>query len=226
MTTRMKILSLALISALLPTSNALASRVSCKVPFESSHGHKAAVHHGYDRFDHHDVIHSESDSGDSTIVFETTDLFRNKTFFADSFDIDTAGTYEATVTDFEFPEPLKKSVLFITDGMEWSDTLFGPGSLTFEADPGEYYVSYFALAGTSFGREHGHWHKEHRGGHWGDDHHWEHGSMHMGNYGIEIALVTPASPVPLPAAAWLFGSGLLGLTGVGLRRVGKQAHAA
>ncbi|HEV2700514.1 MAG TPA: VPLPA-CTERM sorting domain-containing protein [Steroidobacteraceae bacterium] len=32
-------------------------------------------------------------------------------------------------------------------------------------------------------------------------------------------LSTPTSPVPIPAAVWLFGSGLLGLMGVGRRRV-------
>ncbi len=42
--------------------------------------------------------------------------------------------------------------------------------------------------------------------------------------GFDIAASTPLSskdgvaPVPLPAAAWLFGSGLLGLTGVGRRK--------
>jgi hypothetical protein len=37
------------------------------------------------------------------------------------------------------------------------------------------------------------------------------------------ALTISASPVPLPAAVWLFGSGLLGLLGVGRRRAAPQA---
>ncbi|WP_200388093.1 VPLPA-CTERM sorting domain-containing protein [Thiocapsa imhoffii] len=41
---------------------------------------------------------------------------------------------------------------------------------------------------------------------------------HFTEYGNEVA------PVPLPAAAWLFGSALLGLVGVGYRR--KRARSA
>jgi len=36
----------------------------------------------------------------------------------------------------------------------------------------------------------------------------------------------PLSPVPLPAAVWLFGSGLLGLVGIGRRRLAGGAAAA
>lgn len=42
----------------------------------------------------------------------------------------------------------------------------------------------------------------------------------LGQYGISISRVS--SPVPIPAAAWLFGSGLLGLAGV-LRRNRRPA---
>jgi hypothetical protein len=47
-----------------------------------------------------------------------------------------------------------------------------------------------------------------------------HGMMNLGQYGIQIAHLDNQQPpaVPLPAAAWLFISGLLGMTGVGLRR--------
>jgi hypothetical protein len=38
------------------------------------------------------------------------------------------------------------------------------------------------------------------------------------NFNIDITTVTVTSVVPVPAAAWLFGSGLLGLLGFGRRR--------
>jgi len=39
--------------------------------------------------------------------------------------------------------------------------------------------------------------------------------------GANLAMVTNVSAVPVPAAAWLFGSGLLGLIGVA-RRQGRS----
>lgn len=38
------------------------------------------------------------------------------------------------------------------------------------------------------------------------------------NLVVDVAKVVPPASVPLPAAAWLFGSGLLGLVGVSRRR--------
>jgi len=44
-------------------------------------------------------------------------------------------------------------------------------------------------------------------------------SMSQGEYGIEIAMLdhNGASEVPVPAAVWLFVSGLLGLAGIARR---------
>ena len=66
-------------------------------------------------------------------------------------------------------------------------SLLAPGSFTFDATPGNHFVSFFGSAGES-------------------------DSM-FGQYGIEISQV-----VPVPAAVWLFGSGLLGLVGIARRR--------
>ena len=38
----------------------------------------------------------------------------------------------------------------------------------------------------------------------------------LGQYGIEISLQT--SPVPVPAAIWLFASGLIGLIGISRKK--------
>lgn len=45
--------------------------------------------------------------------------------------------------------------------------------------------------------------------------HWSAQSFGSGHYGLQI---TSTSPVPVPAAAWLLGSGLVGLAGVARRR--------
>lgn len=201
----------------------------------------------------------------SAAVYETVDLFKGKTFFTDSFDVDTAGNYQATLTDFEFPRAMKRMALHVTSSTDSLGSIFAPGSFDFEADAGTYYVSFLARAGQGNKRDKGTGHRKdddrngdrrqkHRPRHRdGEDHHgmagngqrerrekrdhhdhdWTHGRgmMGMGQYGIEIAYLDdsgtgmpPGYPgngnaaVPIPAAVWLFGSGLLGITGLGIRR--------
>jgi len=64
-------------------------------------------------------------------------------------------------------------------------SLLAPGSFTFDAAPGKYFVSFFGFADTS--------------------------APQLGQYGIEI------SQIPIPAAVWLFASGLLGLITISRR---------
>ena len=194
----------------------------------------------------------------SSVVFEKVELFKGKTLFTETFQIDSAGSYEATLTDFEFPKPIKKMGLNVTTSKDTLGSLFAPGSFDFQADPGTYYVSFFALAGSGKNRDKDaerttrrdnkekHKNRQHdkerhqsrsgkhkpakqekrdhfeewakgyamqhdRSDDWGQGH----GMMNLGQYGIRIE---QTSAIPLPAAAWLFISGLLGITGVGLRR--------
>ena len=63
----------------------------------------------------------------------------------------------------------------------------------FEAMPGEYKISIRANGDHKF---------------------------HMGEFNVHVAALGTTT-VPVPAAAWLFGSGLLGLTGIARRK--KQA---
>lgn len=121
-------------------------------------------------------------------VFEDIGIFANKTYFTHDFEIEEGGLYQVTLTDFEFPRPLKLLGLNLTSATDSFGALTEAGSFTFDADPGKYFVSFYGKA------------------------------RHLGQYGIEVAMVT--SPVPVPAAAWLFGSGLIGFAGV--LRAGKR----
>ncbi len=186
----------------------------------------------------------------SALVFEKAERFKNRTRFTEVLQIDTAGTYQATLTDFESPKPLKKVGLKIATPDSVLGSIFAPGTFSFEADPGTYYLRFFAL--SSPGKKHrkdvGHHAREmrrrakhrHRNRHGRDatEHRkepwarkWHHAMMmNRGQYGIEIALLdlphtempafepSNAAVVPVPAAAWLFGSGLLGIASFGLRR--------
>ena len=81
-------------------------------------------------------------SGD--LVYEKVDMFSNSIHFTDSFMIGTQGTYKATLTDFEFPNPFASSGLNITTSTDSLGKLLGPGSVMFDAGPGDYYISMFA----------------------------------------------------------------------------------
>ena len=115
----------------------------------------------------------------NTVVYDKVELFQTGVFFTDMFEISEAGSYKATLTDFEFPIPMVATGMSVTTATDLLGSLLAPGSFNFDATPGKYFVSFFGFADTS--------------------------APQLGNYGIEI------SQIPIPAAVWLFGSGLLGL---------------
>ena len=122
----------------------------------------------------------------NTVVYDKVELFQTGAFFTDMFEISEAGSYKATLTDFEFPEPMISAGMSVVTATELLGSLLAPGSFTFDAMPGNYFVTFYGFADTS--------------------------APQLGQYGIEI------SQVPVPAAVWLFGSGLIGLVGVARRR--------
>lgn len=198
----------------------------------------------------------------SGVVFESVELFKGRTMFTDTFQVEAAGSYQATLTDFEFPRPMKRMALNVTTAKDTLGSIFAPGSFDFEADPGTYYVSFFALAGQGKKRDQGAEHRKDGDKHKHMDRHGErrnehsksdwsnkdkreqrekrarpdwargYGMMNLGQYGIEIAYLDGMdngmppyehpgngnAVVPVPAAAWLFLSGLLGISGIGFRR--------
>ena len=122
----------------------------------------------------------------NTLVYEKVELFLTAESFTDTFEIFEAGIYKATLTDFEFPVPMIATGMSVTTATDSLGGLLAPGSFSFDATPGDYFVSFFGFADVS--------------------------APQLGQYGIEI------SQVPVPAAVWLFGSGLIGFVGVARRR--------
>ena len=122
----------------------------------------------------------------NTVVYDKVELFQTETFFTDMFEISEAGSYNATLTDFEFPAPMIATGMSVTTATDLLGSLLAPGSFNFDATPGKYFVSFFGFADVS--------------------------APQLGQYGIEI------SQVSVPAAIWLFGSGLLGMIGIARRK--------
>lgn len=110
----------------------------------------------------------------------------------EAFSITKAGSYQARLVDFVFPETFKKLELSIVSGspsaLHEVARVTKPGELIFDAMPGTYWVSIFGEAGDVLG---------------------------LGLYGVQIeqyaAPVAAPAPVPLPPALWLLGSAMASL---------------
>ena len=135
-------------------------------------------------------------------VYEKVELFQTETFFTDSFDISEAGLYKATLTDFNFPVPMIDTGMNVTTTTDSLGSLMAPGSFMFNTMPGTYFVSFFGFADTLTPAQ---------------LRHCFHPKTQLGMYGIDV------SAVPVPAAAWLFGSGLIGLAVVARRKTQQKS---
>jgi hypothetical protein len=78
------------------------------------------------------------------VIYKKVDMFSGSVHFTDNFTVQSQGVYRATLTDFEFPNPFTSSGLNITTATDSLGKLLGPGSVTFDAAPGDYFVSMFA----------------------------------------------------------------------------------
>ena len=136
------------------------------------------------------LLFTAGSSWASTDVYEKVKLYQAAAIFADVFEITSAVSNMTTLTDFEFTAPMISTGMDITTTTDKLGSLLAPGSFNFDAMPVNYFVSFFGFADVS--------------------------APKLGQYGIEISQVPAAKPVP--AAVWLFGSGLIGLVGMTRRK--------
>ncbi len=141
--------------------------------------------------------HEDSDASDRDARYSFHRILRSyrKSHFTESFEIEKAGTYQIYLEDLDHEVlPIDFDIKF-TSGYDYSPLDFkkNENGFLFEAMPGEYEISIRANGDHKFD---------------------------MGKFNVHVAALGAAT-VPNPAAAWLFGSGLLGLTGIARRK--KQA---
>jgi len=130
----------------------------------------------------------------SDVVYEDVQMVMTESHFTDWFYIDTAGTYKGTLTDFAFPAAFSTIGLSITTSTDTLASIVGPGTFTFDAQPGKYFLSFFAKTDEE---------------------------AMFGQYGIRIVASSgDPAPAPLPSGLLLLGSGLLATVRVARSRRG------
>ena len=118
------------------------------------------------------------------VPYQKVAFIKDTDYFSEAFTIDTAGTYQATLTDFNFPSDFGQVALDVTTAVATEGSLIGPGSFVFDAEPGTYYASVYGVGG---------------------------GALNLGLLGVQVEATSTAitsSPVPLPASLVLLLSGL------------------
>ena len=129
------------------------------------------------------LLFTAGNSWANTVVYDKVGLFKTETSFMEDFEISEAGSYMATLTNFNFPAFMIDTGMDVVTATQFLGSTLGAGSFTFDATPGIYSVGFFGTADPSTLSN----------------------PSNLGMYGMQI------SQIPIPAAVWLFASGLLGL---------------
>lgn len=122
------------------------------------------------------------------VVYEDVDFIKGTDAHSESFTIKQAGTYQATLSDFKFPNNFSQLDLLVSTSVAPEvGKVDGPGTFTFLANPGTYWASVAGVTDKP---------------------------LDIGLYGIRIEQVS-VSPVPLPTSLVMLGSALVAFIGVG-----------
>jgi hypothetical protein len=82
-------------------------------------------------------------SAGGAAVFETTQGV-GSLFSVRKVSIATAGQYNVTLTDLQFPNQFADLAAVVTRGAERAGSIFGGGTFSFAATPGDYFVNFVA----------------------------------------------------------------------------------
>ncbi len=89
----------------------------------------------------------------TTVVYEKVGLFKTETFFIDEFEISEAGSYMATLTNFDFPAVMIDTGMNVFTATHMLGRTLVAGSFTFDATPGMYSVGFFGIADPETGSQ-------------------------------------------------------------------------
>ena len=124
--------------------------------------------------------------------YERVEFVFKKFATTERFTVPQAGTYALSLTDMAFPRALRELGAAVTTADTKLVDIFGSGNVLFDMQPGRFY--YLSIFARSFN------------------------TRDPGLFGLSLRpLQSQPAAVPVPAAAWLFGGGLVGMAGL-LRR--------
>lgn len=124
--------------------------------------------------------------------YESVNFFMGTTYESRKFNVLEAGTYQLTIADLVFPLPLASIGVAVTTAQDKLSEIFGSGSTLVDLSAGTHYLNYFAQA-QDFND--------------------------LGLFGMTFRMHgSGVSQVPVPAAAWLLGTGLIALAGFTRKR--------
>ena len=125
----------------------------------------------------------------ATIVYEDVDFIKGTDTRSELFTIEQAGSYQVTLSDFQFPKSfLELDLLIGTSLAPESGKIHGPGAFTFNATPGTYWANILGITDKP---------------------------LDIGLYGIRIEQLSQVSAVPVPTSILMLGSALVAFVGFG-----------
>jgi len=124
----------------------------------------------------------------ATIVYEDVDFIKGTDTRSESFTIKQAGSYQVTLSDFQFPKSFLDLDLWITESKApVVGKIDKSGTFSFNATPGTYWANVLGITDKP---------------------------LDIGLYGIRIEQMSVA-PVPVPTSILMLGSALVAFVGFG-----------
>ncbi|HEB55442.1 MAG TPA: hypothetical protein ENI98_03885 [Gammaproteobacteria bacterium] len=129
----------------------------------------------------------------NTVIYEDASLVSGNDethigYLNKSVNFNQAGTYQATLSDFDFPSSFDMLGLTVTSSTEKMGQIWNSGSFNFNADAGKYFLGLVYKTDET---------------------------LNVGMYGIKLSYLDHpgASAVPLPSALWLMLTGVMAIAG-------------
>ncbi len=135
----------------------------------------------------------------NTVIYEDARLVRGDSetyigYFNQSVNLKQSGTYQATLSDFDFPTRFDMLGLTVSSSTKKMGEVWNKGNFNFNADAGKYFLGLVYKTDETF---------------------------NLGMYGVKLSYLDHPSAVPLPSALWLMLTGVMAIAGY--RRKNKPA---